>query len=112
MGGWEKPFFSSIPTLAPQIVALGTVLLALSALFQIADATQVMALGFLRGLQDTRVPMWLATISYWLIGIPVSYLLTFPLGLAAPGLWLGLTVGLSVAAVLLLTRFWRTAPIA
>ncbi|WP_050526034.1 MATE family efflux transporter [Pseudorhodobacter aquimaris] len=92
------------------IVAFGTTLLALSALFQMVDATQVMALGFLRGMQDTKVPMWLAALSYWVIGIPVSYVLAFPLGLGGPGLWLGLTVGLSVAAALLLWRFWTTAP--
>lgn len=92
------------------IVAFGAVLLALSALFQMVDATQVMALGFLRGMQDTRAPMWIAALSYWVIGIPASYALAFPLGLGGPGLWLGLTVGLSVAAGLLLWRFWSRAP--
>jgi multidrug resistance protein, MATE family len=88
------------------IIAFGTVLLALSALFQMVDATQVMALGFLRGLKDTRAPMWIATLSYWVIGIPISYALAFPLGFGGVGLWLGLTVGLSVAALLLMLRFW------
>lgn len=92
------------------IIAFGAVLLILSSLFQFVDATQVMALGFLRGIQDTRVPMWIAALSYWLIGISASYVLAFPLGLGGPGLWLGLTVGLSVAAALLLWRFWRRAP--
>jgi MATE family multidrug resistance protein len=92
------------------IIAFGTVLLALSALFQLVDATQVMALGFLRGLQDTRAPMWMAALSYWVIGIPASYALAFPLGFGGAGLWLGLTVGLSVAAAFLMTRFWRNAP--
>lgn len=93
-----------------EIIAFGTVLLALSALFQMVDATQAMALGFLRGMQDTRAPMWIAALSYWVIGIPASYVLAFPLGLGGPGLWLGLTVGLSVAAGLLMWRFWRNAP--
>ncbi|MBL4916415.1 MATE family efflux transporter [Szabonella alba] len=97
---------------APAIIAFGTLLLALSALFQMVDAAQVMALGFLRGIHDTRVPMWLASISYWMVGIPVSYVLAFPLGLGGAGLWLGLTVGLTVAAVLLMARFWRRAPLA
>jgi MATE family multidrug resistance protein len=94
---------------AAAIVAYGTSLLAMAALFQLADAAQVMALGFLRGVQDTRVPMILASVSYWLIGIPVSYVLAFPLGLGGVGLWLGLVVGLAVAAVLLMVRFWRGA---
>jgi multidrug resistance protein, MATE family len=95
---------------AGAIITLGTVLLALSALFQMVDATQAMALGFLRGMQDTRAPMWIATLSYWVLGIPASYVLAFPLGFGGPGLWLGLTVGLSVAAGLLMWRFWNRAP--
>jgi multidrug resistance protein, MATE family len=95
---------------AGAIITFGTVLLALSALFQMVDATQAMALGFLRGMQDTRAPMWIATLSYWVLGIPASYVLAFPLGFGGPGLWLGLTVGLSVAAGLLMWRFWNRAP--
>jgi MATE family multidrug resistance protein len=89
------------------ILAYGSVLLMLAALFQLADALQVMALGLLRGVQDTRVPMWLAAVSYWLIGIPFSYILAFPLGFGGVGLWLGLVVGLVCAAVSLMWRFWR-----
>jgi multidrug resistance protein, MATE family len=83
---------------------IGTVELA--ALFLIMDAMQVIALGLLRGVQDTRVPMWLAAVSYWGIGIPCSYVLAFPLGLGGVGLWLGLVVGLLFAASLLMARFW------
>jgi MATE family multidrug resistance protein len=95
---------------AGAIIAFGTVLLALSALFQMVDATQAMAMGFLRGMQDTRVPMWIAALSYWGLGIPASYVLAFPLGFGGPGLWMGLTVRLSVAAGLLMWRFWNRAP--
>jgi MATE family multidrug resistance protein len=91
------------------IVAYGVVLLALAALFQLADGMQVMALGLLRGLQDTRVPMVLACVSYWLIGVPAAYALAFPLGLGGVGLWLGLVIGLTCAAGSLLWRFWRLA---
>ena len=91
---------------AEAIVVYGSVLLACAALFQAADAAQVMALGFLRGVQDTRVPMVIASVSYWLIGIPASYLLAFPLGQGGVGIWLGLVVGLAFAAVLLMLRFW------
>jgi MATE family multidrug resistance protein len=92
------------------IIAFGTALLAYAALFQIADAVQVMALGLLRGVQDTRVPMWLAALSYWVIGIPASYVLAFTLGMGGTGLWLGLVIGLTVAATLLMVRFWSRAP--
>jgi MATE family multidrug resistance protein len=88
------------------IVALGITLLALAALFQLADAMQVMALGLLRGVQDTKVPMVLAAVSYWGIGMPSSYVLAFVLGWGAVGIWLGLVVGLAVAASSLMWRFW------
>ncbi|EYD71028.1 MATE family efflux transporter [Limimaricola hongkongensis] len=88
------------------VVATGITLLMLAALFQVVDALQVMALGLLRGVQDTGVPMVLAAISYWVIGMPVGYVLGFPAGLGAAGVWLGLVVGLGLAAVMLLWRFW------
>ncbi len=90
----------------PEILAIGATLLALAALFQFADAGQVMALGLLRGVQDTQVPMVLAAVSYWLVGIPCSWGLGFGLGLGAVGIWLGLVVGLALAGALLLARFW------
>jgi multidrug resistance protein, MATE family len=92
------------------ILALGVVLLALAALFQLFDAMQVMALGLLRGLKDTRVPLVLAAVSYWLVGIPCSYLFAFPLGHGPVGLWLGLVVGLACAGGALMIRFWWLAP--
>ncbi len=91
---------------APAILALATGLMFWAALFQLVDALQVQALGLLRGVQDTRVPMVLAAISYWGIGLPTAYVLAFPLGMGPPGLWAGLLVGLSVAAVLMLRRFY------
>ncbi len=111
---WPAPlialFLDTSKPGSAEIIAIGVTLLALAALFQMADATQVMALGLLRGIKDTRVPMVLAAISYWLIGIPVSYLLAFRLGYGAQGLWLGLVIGLTVAAILLMVRFWHRAP--
>ena len=58
-------------------------------------------------VQDTRVPMWMAVLSYWLIGIPMSYVLAFPLGFGGVGLWFGLVIGLACAGALMMTRFWR-----
>jgi multidrug resistance protein, MATE family len=91
------------------IVIYGTGLLAVAALFQVVDALQVMALGLLRGIKDTRVPMWIAALSYWIIGIPASYLLAFKAGYGGVGLWLGLVIGLTAAAGMLMTRFWARA---
>jgi MATE family multidrug resistance protein len=89
------------------IVPLGVTLLMVAALFQLADGAQAMAMGLLRGIQDTRMPLVIAVISYWLIGIPTSYALAFPLGLEGVGLWFGLVAGLMVAAAALMLRFWR-----
>jgi MATE family multidrug resistance protein len=90
----------------PEILAIGVSLLAAAALFQLADSVQVMALGLLRGVQDTRVPMIHAAVSYWILGAPVALLLGFPLGLDGVGIWLGLALGLTGAAVLMTHRFW------
>lgn len=92
--------------LTPTIVAIGAGLLFYAALFQLTDALQVVALGLLRGVHDTRVPMWIAAFSYWGVGMPIAWGLAFPLGFGAAGLWLGLVAGLSVAGGLLLLRFW------
>ena len=88
------------------VIAVGTGLLAAAALFQLVDAGQVMALGLLRGVQDTRAPMIIAAISYWIVGVPASYVMGFHTNLGGVGIWLGLAVGLALAAVLLLARFW------
>ena len=92
-----------------EILAYGVMLLMFAALFQMADAMQVMALGLLRGMHDTRVPMIMATVSYWVIGMPAGYILGFSLGLGGGGLWLGLVIGLTFAAVAMMCRFWRRA---
>ena len=91
------------------VLAAGAALLAVAALFQLADAAQVMALGLLRGVQDTAVPMGIAALAYWLVGMPVAYGLGFGLGLGGVGVWSGLVAGLVVAAGLLMLRFWGHA---
>ncbi|AAV94552.1 MATE efflux family protein [Ruegeria pomeroyi DSS-3] len=91
----------------PEILAIGVGLLAMAALFQLVDGAQVMALGLLRGVQDTTVPMIMAAVSYWLVGIPASYVLGFVLRWEGIGVWAGLSVGLACAGSLLMTRFWR-----
>ena len=103
-------FFDTTKPEARAILAFGTLLLAMAALFQIADAMQVMALGLLRGIQDTKVPMIAAAVSYWLIGIPASYVLAFQVGWGGVGLWSGLVIGLVAAAGSMMWRFWMRAP--
>ena len=88
------------------VMAAGRQLLAAAALFQLVDAAQVSALGLLRGVQDTHVPMLIAALSYWAVGVPVSYVLGFIFDLGGPGIWLGLAAGLALAGVFMLVRFW------
>ncbi|MGB5865752.1 MAG: MATE family efflux transporter [Sulfitobacter sp.] len=91
-----------------EILSIGAGFLLMAGLFQLADGTQVIALGTLRGVQDTRLPMVYAAFSYWIVGVPTGYLLCFVLGWQGIGIWAGLAIGLAVAAVLLNWRFWRT----
>ncbi len=90
-----------------EILSVGIGLLVMAALFQLVDGAQAVALGLLRGVQDTTMPMIFAAISYWVIGVPCSYLLGFTFGWGGVGVWAGLVIGLGVAAVLLNWRFWR-----
>ncbi len=89
-----------------EIVLIGVSLLAMAGIFQLTDAMQVIALGLLRGLLDTGVPMVMAALSYWAVGVPASYLLGFHFGWGGVGVWAGLIFGLSTAGLLLMTRFW------
>jgi len=90
-----------------ETVALAAVLLIIGASFAIADGMQAVGAGALRGLGDTRVPMQHAAVSFWVIGFPVAWVLCFPAGLGAAGIWSGLTAGLVLYAVLLVWRFER-----
>ncbi len=90
-----------------QIIVIGASFLIVAAVFQLADGAQVVAMGLLRGVQDTRWPMVIAAFSYWFLGLPASYLLGIHMGWGGEGVWAGLVVGLTVAAILLMWRFWR-----
>ena len=91
------------------VAALAGNLLLYAAAFQFPDGIQVASAGALRGLKDTRVPMWLAVLSYWGLGLPLGIGLGLGLGWGPQGMWIGLIVGLSAAAVLLAARFRYTS---
>jgi MATE family multidrug resistance protein len=91
----------------PQTVALAASLLVLGATFFIADGVQTIAAGSLRGLNDTRVPLVFAGVSFWLVGFTGCWLFGFTLGLGAYGIWIGLSLGILVYALLLIWRFQR-----
>jgi MATE family, multidrug efflux pump len=90
---------------ASPTAALAATLLILGATFFIADGVQTIAAGALRGLNDTRVPLLFSAISFWGIGFATAYLLAFPGGYGARGVWIGLSLGTGAYAVLLVARF-------
>ena len=86
------------------IVALAAALIPMAGVFQVFDGLQAVGGGILRGLGETRVAMLVNLFGYWFLGLPVSYILGFRLGLGPIGLWWGLVLGLGVVASVLLVR--------
>ncbi len=91
------------------VATLAASLLLYAAAFQFPDGIQVVSAGALRGLGDTRVPMFLAAMAYWGVGMPLGAWLGLYLGWGPRGMWLGLIGGLTVAALLLCRRFLRSS---
>jgi MATE family multidrug resistance protein len=87
------------------VVELAVTFLAFAALFQLVDGAQAVGLGMLRGLHDTRIPMLIAALGYWGVGLPLGVLLAFPLGFEGVGVWIGLASGLAVVAALMTLRW-------
>ena len=100
---------ASLYTHDKTVIALAAQLLLLAGLFQFSDGIQVASNGALRGLKDTRVPMAITLFAYWGVGMPMGWWLAFHRGLGARGIWMGLIAGLSMAALLLFVRFWRSS---
>lgn len=98
----------------PEVQRIAESLLLIAAFFQIADVIQVTAISALRGYKDTRVPLYIMLLSFWGICLPLGYLMTFTdiLGvrLGAAGFWVGLTLGLTSASILLTARLFRFRP--
>jgi MATE family multidrug resistance protein len=89
------------------VVAAGISLLAVAAMFQLFDGLQGVATGVLRGLGDTRTPMLTNLFGHWAIGLPVGYSLCFLAGWGVVGLWVGLSMGLTVVGLTLVTVWAR-----
>ncbi|MEZ5286533.1 MAG: MATE family efflux transporter [Vicinamibacterales bacterium] len=89
----------------PAVLALGSSLLLIAAVFQLFDGLQGVVTGTLRGLGDTRTAMITNLCAHWVVGIPVGYSLCFVAGWGARGLWWGLSAGLILAGVVL-TAVW------
>ncbi len=86
-------------------LVLAASFLAIAGIFQLVDGAQVVAAHALRGLSDTTVPMMMAIFGYWLVGLPIAYVLGLVVGWRGIGIWIGLACGLAFVAVLLVSRF-------
>jgi len=87
------------------VIGIAAQLLIIAALFQLFDGTQVAGLGILRGMGDVNIPTIITFLAYWVVGLPLGYLLGIPLHLGVKGIWYGLTLGLMTSAILLFFRF-------
>jgi MATE family multidrug resistance protein len=89
------------------VQALASVLLLMAGIFQISDSTQAIGAGLLRGIKDVKLPTLLIGVAYWVIGIPIGYLLAYQFKMGAVGMWLGLILGLTFASLFLQRRFLK-----
>jgi MATE family multidrug resistance protein len=114
MGIWCITFLTSNDFLvslyltdAPEVTQLAATLVIYAGFFQFSDGIQVTTLGALRGLTDVNVPTLITLIAYWVISLPMSYLLAFTFKMDVEGVWISLSAGLTFSAVFLTIRFYR-----
>ncbi len=100
-----KNYLPTLFTNDSEVVSIASTLLVIAAFFQLSDGTQVVGLGALRGMKDVKIPTIITLIAYWIIGLPMSYILAFKFNLGVQGVWYGLSIGLTTAALLLFFRF-------
>jgi len=98
----QLPLFISDDT---AVIAISAQLLIIAGLFQLFDGTQVVGLGVLRGMGDVNTPTFITFFAYWVVGIPVAYVLGIHLNMGVQGIWYGLTLGLLTSSVLLFFRY-------
>ncbi|MGV3510272.1 MAG: MATE family efflux transporter, partial [Sphingobacteriaceae bacterium] len=97
-----------IYTTDKSVIVIASQLLIIAGLFQLFDGAQVVGLGILRGMGDVNVPTFITFIAYWIIGLPIAYVLGITLSMGTNGVWYGLTLGLLVSAALLFMRYRHT----
>jgi len=88
-----------------EVIKIASSLIIIAAIFQIVDGLQVVGVGILRGLTDLKAPMVISFVAYWIIGLPVAYLLGFVFQFGVEGIWVSFIVGLSLAAIFFFLRF-------
>jgi MATE family multidrug resistance protein len=89
-----------------EVVEIAANLLIIAAIFQVFDGVQAVGVGMLRGLQDVTIPTIIVIIAYWILSLPVGYVLGIQLDFGVYGVWYGFVSGLASAAIGLTTRFW------
>lgn len=89
------------------VLSIAAPLMVIAGFFQLSDGMQVVCAGALRGLQDVKVPSLLIFVAYWVLALPIGYVLAFPMGYGATGIWLGLLLGLTLTAAAMVWRFNR-----
>ena len=111
MGSFGLMFFvlrDFLPTLYIQnveVINIAASLIVIASFFQVVDGLQVVGIGILRGLTDMKAPMVISFIAYWVIGLPVAYLLGFIFDFGVEGIWVSFVVGLTLAAIFFILRF-------
>jgi len=103
-------FSNFLPTLyvkEQEVIGIASSLIIIAGCFQLSDGVQVVGLGSLRGMSDVKVPTYITLAAYWGLAIPISYILGFTFDLGPEGIWYGLLIGLTVAAVALYFRFQK-----
>ncbi len=88
-----------------EVIGLASELILIAAIFQISDGLQVVGLGALRGMSDVKIPTLVTLLAYWILALPIGYLFGIYLDFGASGIWIGLLIGLTVTAALLIYRF-------
>ena len=100
-----RNFLPSLYINDENVISIASSLLVIAALFQLSDGLQAVGIGILRGLMDVKIPTAITFIAYWVVGLPVGYLLGFTFNLGVQGVWIGLLSGLTTSAILLTLRF-------
>jgi multidrug resistance protein, MATE family len=101
-------FHNFLPTLYIKdltVIEFASTLIIIAALFQLSDGIQAVSMGVLKGLTDVKLPMFITLFAYWFIALPVGYFLAFQMKYDIIGIWIGLFLGLTVAATLFVLRF-------
>lgn len=111
MAIWAAGFLSGryyLPSLyndEPEVLSVAASLMIIAAFFQLSDGVQVVCAGALRGIQDVKIPSLLIFCAYWVISLPMGWLLAFKFKMGAEGIWIGLLSGLTLTAVAMVLRF-------